>query len=58
MEFVLPESMIFTDEWHAYKAIGREFKSHRRIRHRSKIYVEGDVYTNTWPDPLNSVRPV
>jgi len=47
MEFVLPESMIFTDEWHAYKAIGREFKSHRRIRHRSKIYVEGDNYTNT-----------
>lgn len=46
-EFVLPESMIFTDEWHPYKAIGREFKAHRRIRHRSKIYVEGDIYTNT-----------
>jgi hypothetical protein len=39
--------MIFTDEWHAYKVIGREYREHRRIQHRSKIYVEGDVYTNT-----------
>lgn len=46
-EFVLPESMIFTDEWHAYKVVGREYRAHHRIRHRSKIYVEGDVYTNT-----------
>lgn len=45
--FVLPESMIFTDEWHAYKKIGESYRSHSRIRHRSKIYVEGDNYTNT-----------
>jgi transposase len=45
--FVLPESMIFTDEWHAYKRIGKDFKSHSRILHSAKIYVEGDNYTNT-----------
>ena len=39
--------MIFTDEWHAYKVVGREYRAHHRIRHRSKIYVEGDVHTNT-----------
>ena len=25
----------------------REYKSHRRIRHRSRVYVGGDNYTNT-----------
>ena len=46
-EFVLPESMIFTDEWRLYDAVGREFKSHRRIKHKAKVYVEGDVHTQT-----------
>ena len=45
--FVLPESMIFTDEWHPYTKIGKDYKSHSRIRHAAKIYVEGDNYTNT-----------
>ncbi len=46
-EFVLPESMIFTDEWKLYEALGREFKSHRRVKHKQRIYVEGDVHTQT-----------
>jgi hypothetical protein len=46
-EFVLPSSQIFTDEWAAYDELGREFKSHRRIRHAESIYVSGTVHTNT-----------
>ncbi len=46
-EHVLPESMIFTDEWPLYKGLGKHFAGHRRIKHKAKIYVEGDVHTNT-----------
>src|ERR1051326_537585 len=46
-EFVLPGSMIFTDEYHAYKRLGRTIYTHRRIKHSAKIYVDGDVHTNT-----------
>jgi hypothetical protein len=46
-EHVLPESMIFTDEWQAYVDIGKGFKGHRRIKHDARIYVDGDIYTNT-----------
>lgn len=44
-EFVLPESMIFTDEWKLYVRLGREFKGHKRIKHKQRIYVEGDAGT-------------
>jgi transposase-like protein len=46
-EFVLPESMIFTDEWALYNRLGREFKSHKRIKHKAGIYVDGDITTNS-----------
>ncbi len=44
---VLPESMIFTDEYRPYVGIERHFQGHRRIRHKAGIYVDGDVHTNT-----------
>ncbi|MDP9308359.1 MAG: IS1595 family transposase [Actinomycetota bacterium] len=44
-EFVLPESMIFTDELKLYVGIGREYKGHKRIKHKARIYVEGDAGT-------------
>lgn len=44
-EFVLPESMIFTDEWKLYVGLGREFKGHKRIKHKARVYVEGDTHT-------------
>jgi transposase len=44
-EFVLPESMIFTDEWALYGGIGREYKGHKRVRHKARIYIEGDAGT-------------
>lgn len=51
-EHVLPESMIFTDEYKGYWGLDRKFKGHRRIMHRERIYVRGDVHTNTWKDPV------
>jgi len=47
LEYVLPESMIFTDEWPLYKGLASHFAGHRRIKHKAKIYVEGDTHTNT-----------
>ena len=38
--------MVFTDEYGAYNAISPRYH-HRRIRHSQRIYVSGDVHTNT-----------
>lgn len=62
-EFVLPESMIFTDEWALYVGIGREFKGHRRINHSKRVYVEPDGATTNSAESFfalfkNSVRGV
>lgn len=48
-EYVLPKSTIFTDEYNSYDGISRmkEKYGHKRIRHSSKVYVMGDVHTNT-----------
>ncbi len=46
---VLPSSMIFTDEWKGYnpERIRSRYAGHHRIRHEDKIYVDGNVHTNT-----------
>lgn len=44
-EFVLPESLIFTDEWPAYEQVAPFFKGHRRIKHKQRIYVQDDAGT-------------
>lgn len=46
-EHVLPASTIFTDEWPAYHGLDRTYKAHHRIRHAEKIYVSGEVHTQT-----------
>jgi transposase-like protein len=47
-EHVLPSSMIFTDEWKGYThRIGNRYAGHRRIRHEDRVYVSGDVHTQT-----------
>jgi transposase-like protein len=47
-EFVLPGSMIFTDDWGGYNAVERSGTYRmRRVRHSQRIYVEGIVHTNT-----------
>jgi len=47
---VLPESMIFTDEFTGYDGLRRMPDMgyhHRRIRHSAGVYVRGSVHTNT-----------
>jgi transposase len=47
-EYVLPKSTVFTDELASYNTVsqGRRYK-HQRINHSSKVYVVGNVHTNT-----------
>jgi transposase-like protein len=45
-EFIVPGSMLFTDEYAGYGTVGKDYV-HRRIRHRDRIYVEGDTHTQT-----------
>lgn len=47
-EFVLPGSMLFTDDWVGYSlnTIGKTYH-HRRINHSARIYVDGEVHTQT-----------
>jgi transposase len=46
-ERVLPASMIYTDEHKSYARLDRMGYQHRRIHHASKVWVMGDVHTNT-----------
>lgn len=40
-------SMIFTDDWPAYKPLRREFLAHNVINHSDGVYVDGLTHTNT-----------
>ncbi len=44
---VLKGSHVFTDEWQSYLGLGKRGYFHKRIRHSAKIYVDGNVHTNT-----------
>ena len=44
---VLPASVIFTDEYKIYNPLGPSGYFHDRINHSAKVYVSGDVHTNT-----------
>jgi transposase-like protein len=45
--FVLPDANVFTDEYVVYNKIGQRFASHSRIRHEARVYVNGNVHTQT-----------
>jgi len=60
-EFVLPESMIFSDELQLYVGVGKGFKGHRRVNHSQRVYVEADGTTTNAAESFfalfkNSVR--
>ncbi len=42
-----PNSILYTDDWVAYKPLSGEFADHRVINHSDGSYVEGERYTNT-----------
>ncbi len=46
-EYVLPESVVFTDELSAYDGLESHGYTHQRINHSAGVYVLGDVHTQT-----------
>ncbi|PSH03154.1 MAG: IS1595 family transposase [Acidobacteria bacterium] len=62
-KYVLPSSTVFTDELNAYNTVseGRRY-THHRINHSSKVYVMGNIHTNTiegfWSLLKNGIRGV
>lgn len=61
-EHVLPKSVVFTDELSSYDGFGARGYQHRRINHSEKVYVVGDIHTNTidgfWSLVKNGIRGV
>lgn len=47
VEWVRPDSIVFTDEWPAYNSLHKHFAAHNRISHGAREYVRGDTHTNT-----------
>jgi len=47
VEKVFPASVVFTDDNNTYDRLGRMGYRHWRVNHSQKIYVMGDVHTNT-----------
>jgi transposase len=46
-EFILPKSTVFTDDFVSYDGLELRGYAHKRIRHSAKVYVSGDIHTNT-----------
>lgn len=46
-EYIMPASMIYTDEWTAYDGVKKAGYQHKRVPHAEKVYVIGRVHVNT-----------
>lgn len=59
---VLPASTVYTDEAYVYNTLNAKGYQHRRIHHSARVYVDGDVHTNSiegfWALPKNGLRGV
>ncbi len=44
---VLPEALVYTDEYTVYDSLNRDGYKHDRVYHAEEVYVAGDVHTNT-----------
>lgn len=44
---ISPDATIITDEFHSYDRVAQFFYGHERINHLPKVYVVGNVHTNT-----------
>lgn len=47
LQKVLPASTVYTDETPLAEPLGKWGFDHRRVNHSEKVYVSGDVHTNT-----------
>lgn len=45
--FVVPDARLITDDWKGYKTVARSYARHDTINHSDRVYVSGDVHTNT-----------
>ncbi len=61
-EYILPKSLVFTDDFTAYQGFGARGYQHRRINHSEGVYVVGDTHTQTidgfWALVKNGIRGV
>lgn len=59
-EHVMPEATVFTDEHAAYNDLPKRGYQHHRVNHSAKVYVKGNVHTNTiegfWSLLKNGIR--
>lgn len=46
-ERVMPNSMVYTDEFRVYDRLKGQGYHHKRVHHASKVWVIGDAHTNT-----------
>jgi transposase len=44
---VLPEAVVYSDEHKTYRSVGKAGYQHKRIHHAARVYVDGDVHTQT-----------
>ena len=44
---VLPASAVYTDEFVSYRGIDGKGYTHKRVNHARRVYMRGDVHTNT-----------
>lgn len=44
---VLTASVVYTDEFKSYRALDGAGYTHRRVNHSERVYVDGDVHTQT-----------
>ena len=45
-EHVIPDSMVYTDEYRIYDRLKGHGYNHKRVHHASKVWVLGDAHTN------------
>jgi transposase len=45
-EYVLPASVVYTDDFKAYNKLSGKY-THKRINHSARVYVDGGVHTQT-----------
>ena len=60
VEHVMPHATVFTDEAKGYTKLADHGYKHRRVNHSAKVYVSGNVHTNTiegfWSLLKNGIR--
>ena len=46
-KYIMPSTLVYTDEGWEFAKLRKRGYDHRRIRHDENVYVSGDIHTNT-----------